>query len=400
MAWRNLWRNKKRTFITLAAVVMAVFLSTFMSSMQEGTYSSMIDNVVQFYSGYIQVHDSNYWESRSVNDLYTPDTNMYSTIASVEGITNFTPRLESFTLISTGEQTKGSALIGIDPHKEDQITELSKWVKKGEFLTPADDGVLLPINLAKNLKAELGDTMVLFSQGYRGATAAGLFPVRGILEFPSPDLNNMAAYVSLQQAQWFYAAPGMISAMVIMVDDYEEVKPIKEQLNADLDNKYEAMTWEEMQPELVQLIEGDRAGGVIMKAILYVLVGFGIFGTVIMMMNERMKEIAITIAVGMQKAKVELMLFLETFYIGFLGVLAGFVLSLPIMIYFLHNPVPLPGEAAAAYEAYGLEPVMYFSLTPTVFINQVLTVFIITVIIALYPILRVQYFNLIKALRS
>ncbi len=400
MAWRNIWRNKKRTMITVAAVFVAVILSTFMSSMQEGTYSKMIDNVVKFYSGYIQIHHSGYWESKSINDIYEPDNELINVIKAVPEVTFYVPRLESFSLISSGENTRGGALIGIDPVREDRLTELSKWVNEGEYLTPGDDGILIAVNLAKHLNLHLGDTVILLSQGYHGASAAGLFPVRGFLKFPSPQLNNYGAYVSIEKAREFFSAPGMVTSMVLLADDYANVAKAKRHLVSNLGEKYKAMTWDEMQPEIVQMIEGDRAGAVIMKAILYIVIGFGILGTIIMMVSERKRESGIMIAVGMQKYRLERILFYETLLIGLAGVIVGFLLSIPFIAYFVYHPIPFPSELAEAYEIFGLEPSMYFSMMPKVFVNQVLTVLIITLMISLYPVFKIANLNLVNAIRG
>ena len=145
--------------------------------------------------------------------------------------------------------------------------------------------------------------MILLSQGYHGATAAGLFPVRGILKFPSPDLNNFGAYIDIRMAQDFFSMPGMVTSTAILVNNYSDVTTVKNELETKLQNSYSIMTWDEMQPEIVQMIEGDRAGAVIMKAVLYIVVGFGILGTIIMMVAERKRESGITVAIGMQKRK-------------------------------------------------------------------------------------------------
>lgn len=400
LAWRNLWRNKRRTLITLAAVFMAVFFSSFMTGMQEGTYSNMINNIVKFYSGYIQIHQKDYWETKSINDIFTPTDSLYQTINSVDGITRYTTRLESYSLISSGENTKGAAVMGIDPEKENAITNLSHWVDTGKYLTPEDNGVLVAVNLAKNLDVDIGDTLTLLSQGYHGISAYGIYPVRGILKFPNPELNNMAIYMTIDNARSFFSAPGMASSIVIMVSNYNKVDKINQTLNSGIGSDYSSMTWDEMQPEIVQMIEGDRAGGVIMKAILYILIGFTIFGTVIMMINERLKEIAITVAVGMQKHKVQLMLFFETLIIAFLGVIAGFLISFPALSILKHHPIPLSGELAKAYSSYGLEPAMFFSTIPRVFTNQVIIVFAITLVVYFYPLFKIYFLNIIKSLRA
>lgn len=400
MSWRNLWRNRKRTLITAAAVTMAVLLSTMISSMQEGTYAKMIDNVVKFYSGYIQILHPDYWDTRSLNDSYTPEDSLLAVLDRIEEITLHIPRIESFTLISSGENTKGCALIGIDPEGENQTTNLSRWVTRGEYLKTDDDGMLLAINLAKNLDVTVGDTLVLLSQGYHGASAAALVPVRGILNFPSPEMNNFGAYITLETAGNFFGMGNNITSTVILLDGYTEVDRVKNELVKEFGEVYDIMTWKELQPDLVSMIEGDRAGGLVMKGILYLVVGFGILGTIIMMMSERRKEMGVLIAIGMKKTRLQRILIYETFSVGLLGVLIGFVLSLPVIMIMVHNPIPLTGDIAEAYELFGIEPNMYFSMMPKVFVNQVITVFVIAMVIAVYPLLQIFYLNALKAIRS
>ena len=400
IAWRNIWRNKRRTIITVAAVFVAVLLSTFMTSMQEGTYSKMIDNVVKFYSGYIQIQNPEYWESKSINDIFEPDDQLRNSIASVPEVTYYVPRLESFTLISSGDYTKVGALIGIDPEKENKLTGLSKWVAQGDYLKPDDDGILIAVNLAKHLNIHLGDTAILISQGYHGASAAGLYPVKGILKFPSPELNNFGVYLSINKARDFFSAPDMTTSIALMVDNYNHVDKAKHLLVGKLGNKYKVMTWSEMQPQLVQMIEGDRAGGIVMKAILYIVIAFGIFGTVIMMVSERKRESGIMIAVGMRKVRLSIILFFETLLLGFIGVISGFALSLPFISYLVRNPIPLPEKLAEAYEKFGIEPAMYFSMMSKVFVNQAITVLIITIIISFYPVIKTFNLNPVNAIRG
>ena len=400
LAWRSLWRNPKRTMITVAAVFLAVLLSTFMSSLQEGTYVKMIDNMVKFYSGYIQVHHPDYWASKSINDTYIPEDSVFKSIGSVGEIILAVPRLESFTLISSVEETRGCALIGIDPVLEDQLTGLSKWVEQGTYLVPGDKGVLLAVNLAKNLGVSTGDTLVLISQGYHGESASALMPVRGILKFPSPQLNGFGAYIDIAGAGEFFGAAGRVTSVALLVKDYHLVKTASRKLQIALGNNYSVKTWDEMQPELVSMIEGDRAGAVIMKGVLYMVVGFGILGTIIMMMAERRKEMGIMVAVGMQKYRLQGILFFESLLIGMLGVLVGTVISIPVIIMLVNNPVPLPESMAEAYESFGFEPMIFFSMIPRVFLNQAITVFGMTLLIAVYPLWGIWKMDAIRAIRS
>ena len=400
LAWRNIWRNRRRTIITVASIFFGVLLSTFMTSMQEGTYSKMIDNVVGFYSGYIQIHHPEYWDNKTIDYTFTPDDSLYQVLKDSPSVTSYVPRLESFTLMSFGNNTKGAALIGVDPEKEDKMTNLSHWIEKGTFLKPGDDGILLAVNLAKNLNVDVNDTLVLISQGYHGISAAALFPVRGILKFPAPAMNNLGGYIDIKAAQDFFSVPDKYTSLVLMVNDYAKVNSIKNHLVSQLGNKYEIMTWDEMDPLTKNMIDADRSGAYITKGILYALVGFGIFGTIIMMIAERRKEMGIMVAIGMQKGRLSKILFYETSLIGFAGVLAGFVISFPLILYLVYNPIPLTGETAKAYEQFGFEAAMYFSAKWFIFARQLLIIFIITMTVYIYPLIKTYNLKLTKALRS
>jgi ABC-type lipoprotein release transport system permease subunit len=384
----------------VASVFFGVLLSTVMSSMQEGSYSSMIDNIVKFYSGYIQIQNEDYWENKTVNNLMEPNKQLYDLAATVPEITHVTTRLETFALSSSNEITRGSMLIGVDPVKENDITELEKWVVEGAYFTTSDIGVLVGNELATYLKLDVGDTLVLIGSGYHGASAAGKYPIRGLLKFPNPQLNKEMIYMDIKNCQHFLSAENLVSSMIIMVDDQYSLHPAMRQLKKEIASPYAVMSWDEMHPELLQMVEGDRAGAVVTKGILYILIGFGIFGTIMMMVAERTREMGVMVAIGMQKYKLASILFFETVYIGLIGVLAGFAGSIPLIAYFYANPVRLSGSAAETMETMGIEPYMYFSWLPSVFYDQVLIVFLMTAIVAIYPLFMAMKLKVHLALRA
>jgi len=400
LAWRNLWRNKRRTFITVASVFFGVLISTIMSSMQEGSYSSMIDNVVKFYSGYIQVHDKDYWENKTINNSFVPSDSLLNIINSVDEITLVAPRLESFALASSEEITRGSMVIGIDPEMEKEIMDIEKWLDSGEYLEKGDHAILVAYDLARYLELEVGDTLVMIGQGYHGTSAAGKYPIKGIIRFPSPELNRQTLYMSLENCQEFYAADNLITALVLMIEDQYDLTKAMRYLDRTIPTSYSVMSWEEMQPEMLQMIEADRAGAVVMKAILYLIIGFGILGTIMMMVSERKREMGVMIAIGMQRFKLSFILFYETVLIGLIGVLVGFAGSIPVIAYYFNNPIRLTGDAGKTMEQMGIEPLMYFSWLPSVFYDQVITVFIITAMIAVYPVFMANKLKVHLALRA
>jgi ABC-type lipoprotein release transport system permease subunit len=384
----------------MASVFFGVILSTVMTSMQHGSYESMIDNVVKFYSGYAQVFTEDYDENKTINNTFLLSDSLRMLVERGGTITSTAPRLEYFALSSSEELTKGAIIIGIDPERENRVTELQKWLDRGSYISQDDDGVLLTVNLARYLNLEVGDTLVLYGQGFHGVTAAGLFPVRGILEFPSPDLNNQMVYMSLSAAQDLFGAPERVSYLIVMVDDYHDLPQAMKYLDNSLLPPLTARSWDELQPELVQMIEADRAGGVVMKLILYMVVGFGILGTIIMMVAERKRELGVTIAIGMQRLTMAWMVFVETILTGLMGAFFGILGSIPVVSYFYANPIRLTGDAAQTMIEMGIEPYMYFSWNPIVFYGQALVVFIMTLAIAGYPVYKVFRLEVSSALRA
>jgi len=400
MAWRNLWRNKRRTLITVASVFFGVLLATFMSSMQEGSYTSMIDNVVKFYSGYIQIQNEEYWDNKTINNSMEPSQELFNITHSIPEISHVTTRLESFALASSESITRGSMVIGVDPVKENEITELHKWVVEGKYFDENGNGVLVGKELAKYLKIQVGDTLVMIGAGYHGVSAAGKYPIRGILKFPNPELNKQSVYMDIRECQSFFSAENLVSSMIVMVEDQYDLKSTMKKLNEKISSPYTVMSWDEMQPELVQMIASDRAGGQVMIAVLYLLIGFGIFGTIMMMVAERTREMGVMVAIGMQKAKLAGILFFETIYIGLIGVLVGFAGSIPLIGYFYNNPIKLSGGAAETMIEMGIEPYMYVTWLPSVFYNQAIVVFIMTALVALYPLLAAMKLKVHQALRA
>lgn len=400
MAWRNIWRNKRRTLITTASIFFGVLLSAYMTSMQEGSYAQYISTIVNSYSGYLQIHRKGYWDDKVINNTFEMTPDIASKIGKVKEVTHFAPRLETYALASTEDITKGVMVIGVDPAKEDKITNISGKIVSGSYWKGARDGVLLGSKLAQYLKLSINDTLVLIGQGYHGVSAAGKYPVRGIIKHPSPEFDRSVVYMDVTTCQELFSSENRLTSCVIMVHDNEEVASAKKGLQQMIDSDLEVMDWQEMNQLLLKQIESDRAGGVIMKGVLYVIIGFGILGTIMMMMAERRKEFGIMMAVGMQKYKLVLTLLLETVFIGMVGVVAGMVASIPLIYYFLFHPISFTGQAAEMMVQMGFDPVMYFSSEPAIFYEQALTIFIFTILIGMYPIMNIWRLKVIGALRG
>ena len=401
LAWRNVWRNKRRTLITVASIMFALFFAIIMRGFQTGSYSKMKENAIESYSGYLQIHKKGYWDDKKIDNVFRIDTNIIEKLSQDPSVKNIIPRLESFALASSGASTKGVAIMGISPEKENELTQINSYLTEGEYLLEDEKAILVAEGLANFLQIKVRDTLVLFSSGYHGETAAGLYPVKGILKLPTPEMNRGTVYLPIKEAQSFFSTEDQLTALVFDLHDIDDVAYVENLAKNNLDSdEYEVMGWEIMNKELLQMIESDNAGGVIMVAILYMVIAFGIFGTVLMMTNERMREFSVMISIGMQKRKLAFVVIVELFLLTLLAVIAGIAISLPVMIYFVYNPIRFTGEALDAMKDFNFEPVMPISMEPQIFVLQAVSISIISLIAMSYPTIKIMSLDVVKGLRS
>jgi len=400
IAWRNVWRNKRRTLITIGSIMFALFFAIIMRGFGKGSYEKMKENAVKSYSGYIQIQKKGYWDDKNINNVFSIESEVVNELEADERLNVLIPRLESFALSSSGESTKGVAVIGVMPEQEDKMTKIKSYLTDGEFFNKDDQSVLIASGLAKFLKVSVNDTLVLISSGYHGASAAGLYPIKGILKLPTPEMDRGTVYMPLPAAQSFFSTGDQLTALVFDLNDIKDVEDVKSLAISLIDmNRYEVMDWMAMNKELLQMIETDNAGGVIMISILYLVIAFGIFGTVLMMTNERMREFSVMISVGMQKRKLATVIIVELMFLTTLAVIAGIAISLPVMFYFYYNPIEFTGDAVEAMKDFNFEPVMPMSLDIQIFVFQGIAISILMLIAMSYPTIKIMTLKVADGLR-
>jgi ABC-type lipoprotein release transport system permease subunit len=465
IAWRNLWRNKRRTIITVASVFFAVFFALLMRSLQLGSYDHMFRNVIESYTGYLQVQNEDFKDNPTVDNVFAFSPEISETILKDKNVSDAVPRFESFALASSGSLTKGVLVMGIDPEKESLLSnvkerlvkykltektienlkksELPETVKskldlfKGESYSSggilqldlgirnADSSALMPIirkeasfsngyissgnkevligyRLAKYLELNIGDTLVLIGQGYHGTTAAGKFRISGIVRMPTSDIDNKIVYLPVDVCQELYGAPGMLTSLALCIKDNSDKKinRMMQSIGKEMPSPLRMIEWREMNALLINQMESDNKSGGIMIAILYLVIAFGIFGTVLMMTIERKREFGVLVAIGMQKSKLAAIVSLEMIYIGLLGILSGIAVAFPAIIIGQYNPIRLAGEYAKVYESYGMEPVMPFMPVDYYFLWQSVIVALIVGIAIIYPVRKIYKMQLVNSLKA
>jgi ABC-type lipoprotein release transport system permease subunit len=397
LSWRNIWRNKKRTIIVASSVFFAVILAAVMRSAQLGSYSYMIDSSAKLFTGYLQIQGEKY---RSLDESIVIDQSTFQKLAEIPSVTHLTPRLEAFALISHKTTTKVSQVIGIDPNLENKITKVEEKLIRGTYFSDDVRGLLIGSGLATMLKSDIGDSIVIYGQGYHGQIAAAIVPIRGIVKLPFKAMDNAMIFLPLPLAQEIFSCENRITSLPILVDNIHHLTEVENDVNLLLAEGQVSMLWNEMLPDLEQSIEVDNVSGIIMLAILYIVIAFGVFGTVMMMVSERAKEFAILVSVGMRRRRLLLLLAIETFMVSFVGVVIGILGSIPIIFYLVNNPINLTGEAAELYDQLSIEPILAFSAQPSIFIYQALVVLIIAIVTIIYPLLYVRRLDPAKTIRG
>jgi putative ABC transport system permease protein len=467
IARRNLWRNKRRTAITSASILFAVFFALIMRSFQLGFYDHMIKNAIESFSGFLQVQNIDYQDDPSLENTFEVTDSLMHLLENDVATKAVVPRVESFALASTGNQTKGALIVGIDPEKERLLSDpanlvvhyritkevleqlknenhLPEEVKEkldqianksftntgtiameldlneqkdyealdiigaissfpGRYLTPDDDGVLVSDRLSKYLNVNIGDTLILFGQGYHGTTAADLFPVRGIVTIANPEIDNKLIYMNISYAQRFLGFENRVTTLAINLHDNSDKNMllVQNKLNNLIkDESIIVKNWKEFNKVLAQQIESDNQSGQAFMALLYFIVFFGIFGTVLMMIHERKREFGVLVSIGMKKARLSAILILEMAFMGLIGVFMGTALGLPILWILHNNPIRLTGDMAQIMEDLGFEAVMPLAWIDMYVLWQGLVVALMVVLSCLYPLRKVFTMKPIDALRA
>jgi ABC-type antimicrobial peptide transport system permease subunit len=192
----------------------------------------------------------------------------------------------------------------------------------------------------------------------------------------------------------------MVTSLALVIDDPRNTNRVVQEVKGIYNTgDYEVMGWRALVPELVQSIELDNISGKVMLWVLYLVIGFGMFGTYLMMTAERQYEFGVMLAIGMKRFRLQGVIFLEILVMTVMGVLSGILISLPVLAYFHHNPIRFGEEAAKAIESFGVEAIYAFSLDTAIFTNQAYAIFIMAVVLSGYPIWSIHKMKVVESMR-
>jgi ABC-type lipoprotein release transport system permease subunit len=404
MAWRNLWRNPRRTGLTLGAIAFASLLLIFMLSFQFGSYEAMINASVRIQTGHLKVMAEGYHDNRDMRRVVADPSAVATLLENDPDVAAYTFRATAFSLLSSADRTYGGLVVGVDPKQEAGVSNLESLIRKGGYLGEEEtDGALVGRLLARNLDVGLGDELTVLGQGRDGSVAATVLTVGGIFNSGRDALDRSMIYMPLSYFQEVFFMRGAVHEVVIMADSLWAVSDLKHRLSEkipvlDTGPDLVVMDWNDLMPGLMQAIKLDLIVGMIFWGILIIVVAFSILNTFLMAIFERTREFGVLMAIGTRPARLTRLLMIESLFMTFIGLGSGILLGCLVTLFFQSHGIDL-GSANELLSQYGISGRIYPRLSVVTTLTGPALICAITLLTALYPALRVRRLTPVEAMR-
>ncbi len=326
LAWRNLWRNKRRTWLAAGAVAFAVFLIQSLMSFQAGTYGPMIDGAARFGGGHMQIQHPQYEDDPRIEHTFELPEGLVDSLAETEGVEIVTLRAETFALLSNEERSEGGLITGVLPGKEKDVSQIAASLIEGSYLDGSDHA-FIGAGIARNLDLQVDSELVILGSDKDGAMAATVLIVGGIFETGNAALDRTLVQIPLQKFQETFGLTNEIHRLLIYVDDTGNLPSVYESLQGKVPSQLRLLDWGELMPDVKQGIQLDLVGNAVIYVIMTVIIVLSIANTFVMTMFERTREFGMLMSIGVQTGTLFRMVLIEALLLWVLGVAIGLCIS-------------------------------------------------------------------------
>ncbi|MDX2412705.1 MAG: ABC transporter permease [Woeseiaceae bacterium] len=402
LAWRNLWRHPRRTWLTVGAIMFSNMLLVFMISLQFGMYGLMIDNTLQAFTGHLQIQAPGYIDDEKMRQTVDDIVPLAEKLRDHFDSDSIAARATAFALVSSEERSYGTAVIGVEPAFERNVSTLPGLVSQGRYLGEQDAAeIVIGAALARNLRVALGDELTLIGSGRDGSFAAAVVNIVGVFETGLADFDRSIIEIPLVFFQDVFYMDGSGHHVVINLPLIDDVPVVKEQVEALLPNGQGLVVhdWDALQPGLQQAIKADMSSAFFMYGILVILVAFSVLNTQLMSVLERTHEFGIVMSLGLTPGRLGRLVLLETAILGLLGLLFGALLGALVTYWFSVNGFSYPGMEEMTAK-FNLPARFYPQVSVLSLLIGPVVVFIFTILAALYPALRLHKLHPVEAMRA
>ena len=358
LAWRNIWRNKRKSLIVLGSVVVGMIAIIFYDGLDHGMLRQMLNNQISSSVSHIQIHKKGFNDNKIIKNYLPGAQHVEDIVKNEKDIKAYSKRVITFGLLSSATNSSGVYIYGVYPDMESKVSNIKSSIIEGKFLNGGKRDIVIGKQLADKLGVGIGDKVVVMSNTPNGSIGSDLFRVSGIFQTVSTDFDKTTIYIPIKTAQEMLNIDSHIYEYAIILNDYHNVDKVKSALESNLNSDYEVLSYKDLLPMLIYQMElYDQT-----MWIFYMIVGlaliFGIVNTMLMSVFERINEIGVLMAIGMKNSRIFLMFVFEAFMIGVIGTILGLALGLLI-----HWPLSISGINFSifsdALKSFGIGAVIY-----------------------------------------
>lgn len=340
LALRNIWRNRRRTLLTLSAMVISSALLILCLGIFSGMLKDMLASATEQYFGHLVISAQGYQDDRDMFTTFGNENDL--DFLQQSQVVGFSPRMRSFGLLSFQNNSSPVEMLGMRPEQEQTVTNLQEHLMAGTYLASADsNGAVLGAGLARRLGVVPGDSLVYVTQAADGSIGNDLLEVRGVFSTGDQGHDNALVLVPLLWLQQLLVLPGQLHEISVRVDQPMQAAAFAGQLRKQLPETLAVLDWGEMLPEMREVVASYDVSRLIIVTILYIATGLGILNTFFMSVLERTREFGVLMAIGMRPSQIRLMVLLETLAMGVLALVCGVILGLLLTLYMARVGVDL-----------------------------------------------------------
>ena len=391
LAWRNLWRNRRRTLLTLSSIAFGVFLAVLFTAMQDRNWTDMINVAARLGAGHVTLQHPDQLEAPSLSNTLAGTASLRERALADPRVTHAVERVLGQAMLSTARESRGAGMVAFDPSAEDSTTLslLGALVDGEAFATSHDRGIILGARLASNLRVELGDKIVYTLTDRTGEIVSGLARVSGIVETGAPSVDGGLSLLPIGVVREVLGyASDEATQIAVFLDDQRSTDAVAARLDAAFGPGVRAHPWHEIQPELAAFIAMKVGGARFMEALIAVLVAAGIFNTLFVSVMERVREFGILMAIGWSPERLFGLVVLESAWLGVLG-LVGAVLVTVLPYWYLAttgiDTAAFMGEATTEISGVAMPTTFRVGIFPAHAVFIAVAAVAATLLAGLYP---------------
>ncbi len=402
LAWRNIWRNPRRTAVILTAVIIGVWSMVFLGALMRGIVQGMIQNGIKTLTGHVQIHQAKYLQDPSVAHRIQDLSRIKPVIErELPPGSILSCRVRVSAVANNARHNGGVTLVGIDPRQEARASFIGGGVTQGRYLNPDDTaGILIGRALAKRFETGLGRKLILMAQDTEGGIASRAFRIRGIFQAEMEATEKNFVFVTRSAAQKMLAMTDAVSEIAVVLPAHDLAAPVARRLQRRLVGRdIVVTTWRQALPLLTSYLELYDNFILIWFVVVFVAMGFGIVNTTLMAVFERMREFGLLKALGMRPRRIVRGILTESFFILVCGLALGDVLGLASSWVFAIKGIDLSAMAQGV-EFAGMSRVIFPMVKAVDLLNANLVVLVLGLLVSLYPALRAARFTPVEAMRQ